>query len=88
MLKRDTERYNAEAVSVVEKYGVEINDLYSVVKGCPKECYSDVTHLYTEKGTKLLTDQVIRTIEEALQIRAVPLDYASFFSKKDDVLGI
>jgi hypothetical protein len=85
---RDTERYNAEAVSVVEKYGVEINDLYSVVKGCPKECYSDLTHLYTEQGTKLVADQVIRTIAQTLQIPATPLDYASFFSKKDDVVGI
>lgn len=85
---RDTERYNAEAISIVKKYGAEINDLYSVVKDCPKECYSDLTHLYTEQGTKLVADQVIRTIAQTLQIPATPLDYASFFSKKDDVVGI
>ena len=84
----DTERYNEVACEVVRANGGAINDLYSTVNGCPREYYSDLAHLYTEAGTRLLTESVVRTIEKCLDIKAKPLDYAARFAKKEDVVGI
>ena len=85
---RDTEEYNAAAIEIVKANGGEINDLYSLVLGAPEEYYSDMTHLYTENGTRLVTDAVISAIENALGIKAEKPDYHSLFSNPDLIKGI
>ena len=39
------EAYNAAALRALADTDEVINDLYAVTFGCPKECYSDVTHV-------------------------------------------
>ena len=86
---KDTEKYNEKAVEIVKAHGGSINDLYSIFENCPREYYSDITHLYTEKATEIMTERVISVIEEQLDIKAAKkLDYSEFFAKKDDAVGI
>lgn len=85
---KDTEEYNAAAVEIVKSHGGEINDLYSLAKASPVEWHSDLTHYYTKEGTKMLTDQVVKSIEQMLDIQGKPLDYDALFAQTGDVLGI
>ena len=85
---RDTEEYNAAAVEIVKAHGGEINDLYSLVLGAPDDYYSDMTHLYTQNGTRLVSDGVIRAIENSLGIKAEKLDYSALFSNPDLIEGV
>ena len=62
----EIEQYNGIAADIVKKHGFAVNDLYSVVRGCPETYYSDVTHLYTPLGTELTTNAVLRALSEAL----------------------
>lgn len=84
----DTEKYNEQAIEIIKRNNGEINDLYAIVKDCPKEYYSDLTHLYTEHGTKLVTEQVIHAIEKTLQLHANKLDYSALFSQKTNIVGV
>lgn len=84
----DTRRYNEVATEAVLAKGGEINDLYSILDGCPKSYYSDLTHLYTKDGTQLLTDRVIAVLEEATGVTAKKLDYAEIFREKEKAIGI
>ena len=84
----DTRRYNARAVEIATRYGAEINDLYSLVDGCPSSYYSDMTHLYTKEGTRLLTERVADVIAEALGVTRKPLDYDALFADTSDIVGI
>lgn len=85
---KDTEKYNAAAVETVKKHGGEINDLYSLVKEFPKEYYSDMTHLYTKDGTEHITNQVIKIIEDTLDIKGNIPDYEAYFNKEKNIEGI
>ena len=85
---KDTEAYNLAAVNIVTRYGGVINDLYSEVKAAPKSYYSDLTHLYTKGGTKLLTEKVVSAIENELSIKGKELDYDALFAKTDKIVGI
>ena len=87
-LNKDTEEYNKVAVEVVKSHGGEINDLYSLASAAPVEYHSDVTHYYTKEGTKLLTNHVIKCLENALGIKAKELDYDALFAEAENVLGI
>jgi hypothetical protein len=84
----DTEKYNEQAIEIIKSNNGKINDLYSLVKGCPKDYYSDLTHLYTKQGTQLITEQVIRVIEESLQLKAKKLNYSELFSNEVKIEGI
>ena len=85
---KDVEAYNQVAIETVSKHGHSINDLYSVVKDMPVEYYSDLTHLYTKKGTELLTRKVTRAIEKVLPVKAKELDYDKLFADTDNIVGI
>lgn len=85
---KDTEEYNRVAVEVVKSYGGEINDLYSLAKAAPVEYHSDLTHYYTKEGTRLLTNQVVKCLEESLGIKGKALDYDALFADTKDILGI
>ena len=84
----DTEKYNEQANEIIKSNNGEINDLYSLVKGFPKDYYSDLTHLYTKQGTQLITEQVIRVIEESLLIKAKKLNYSKIFSNEAKIVGM
>ncbi|HBF86343.1 MAG TPA: hypothetical protein DDW54_01540 [Clostridiales bacterium] len=84
----DIELYNEKAIEVIKKNGGEINDLYNTVKNCPVDFYSDMTHLYTEEGTRLVTDKVISVLEKALGVKANKLNYKELFSEQQDVTGL
>jgi len=85
---RDTEAYNRAAIQIVERYGGQINDLYTAAIQAPVEFHSDLTHYYTKEGTRLLADQVIRSIEEVLDIQAKALDYDALFDAAGHALGV
>lgn len=85
---KDIEMYNAVAVEIAQKYGFEINDLYEIVKTVPKDYYSDMTHLYTKEGTRLISDKVIGCIENALEIKADKLDYDRLFEQAENIIGM
>lgn len=87
-LNSDTEMYNAAAVEIVKAHGMEVNDLYALLKGCPAEYYTDSTHLYTKAGTEVITDKVIGIIENTLDIKGKKLDYEALFAAQENVIGI
>ena len=64
----DIVRYNEIASEIVRRHGFGIDDLYTVVKNAPAECFSDETHLYTPMGTELTTNAVLRSVCGALEI--------------------
>lgn len=85
---KDVEEYNRVACETVAKYGHSVNDLYPLVADMPVEYYSDLTHLYTKNGTKLLTDAVVSSVEDVLSIKAKKLDYDELFAEKKEIVGI
>ncbi len=91
VLKRrnsDIEAYNAVATRVAASYGAVINDLYSLMAAAPEEYHSDMTHYYSKGGTRLITDQVLSTIEGVLGIKGKPLDYDALFGETENIVGI
>ena len=64
----EIERYNAIAVSIVQKHGFTINDLYSLSLTLTKDAHSDSSHYYTVAGTKAFTNQVLSYVLPALDI--------------------
>jgi lysophospholipase L1-like esterase len=84
----DIRRYNERATEIAKRYGARINDLYSLVDGCPASYYSDKTHLYTKDGTRLLTERVADVIAEELGVTRKPLDYDALFAETTEVVGI
>lgn len=61
-------QYNEIAKEIALNHGFLINDLHGLVKEVPEEYYSDMTHLYTPEGTKLLANAVIKAVCEPLDI--------------------
>lgn len=85
---KDIELYNAAAIEIAQKHGFAINDLYSVANAAPEEYHSDLTHYYTKDGTRLLAGQVIKCLEDHLDVVAKPLDYDKLFAETNDIVGI
>ena len=75
----DIEAYNAVAAEVVARHGFGVNDLYAVTRPLGAEYHSDATHYYTVGGTKLLTEAVVRVLEEQTGLCAKKLDYENVF---------
>ena len=80
--------YNAIGAEVARSYGFHIHDLYGITENVPEDCHSDITHFNTPAGAKLLTDQVVKTLETALDIRAKELDFDMLFRKETNITGI
>lgn len=86
---KDIEEYNRVAVECVTKYGMEVNDLYALLKDVPYDGYhSDQTHYYTVKGTQIITSQVADCIESALGIKAKHRNFGEKFDNETKVVGI
>ena len=64
----DIEKFNTIAIETLTPLGVGINDLYTLTKGLPESCRSDMTHFYTEQGIKAVGNQVVKSICEVLQV--------------------
>jgi len=61
----EIEQYNSVACNVMNKLGVQINNLYSVISGQPSSIYIDHAHL-SENGYQLLAKTVLKVITENL----------------------
>ncbi|MBR3836732.1 MAG: hypothetical protein IKJ74_01185 [Clostridia bacterium] len=85
---RDTELYNEAASEVVLARGGTVNDLYALLEQDHMRYHSDQTHYYTKEGTRVITDQVLRCLEDALQIKGKALDYDVLFAEKEDIVGL
>ena len=82
----DVERYNAVAVETVLRYGGIINDLHALMSGLPEEYHSDVTHYYTKDAARVMTEQVVSCIEDAIGVKGRALDYDALFEEKKDFI--
>lgn len=61
----DIEEYNKAAVKLMNKLGVEVNDLYEVSKNFDNSLHSDWVH-FGEEGSKILADVVSDKIRKML----------------------
>ena len=59
---KEIREYNNAAQKLMEKLGVQVNDLYSVAEQLGESFRSDWVH-YNEEGSKLLADAVIKALE-------------------------
>ena len=85
---KDTEAYNKAATETVTCHGGSVNDLYTLMTSVPVEYHSDLTHYYTKEGTRVITEQVKKHIENALGIKGHALDYDRLFAGESDPVGM
>lgn len=78
----EIEKYNEAAAEIVKKYGMEVNDLYSLSVTLPEEAHSDTVHYYTQIGTEAFTKQVLKYISEALELDETPKYYEVMYEGK------
>ena len=83
----DIEKYNRIAVKKAQEYGFYINDLYAVIENVTEDYYSDMTHLYTQQGTQLLTNAVIKAIGNVLNTEFEEFSVSDYQSV-NEVLGL
>lgn len=86
-LNKDVREFNRIAVEECLKYGFAIDDLYAVAEKFPEEYYSDCTHLRTEKGTRYMTEAVVKSILNALGIDENNFDIRFTFNGTQTVIG-
>ena len=87
-LNKDVERYNLAAGRIVESYGGQVDDLYTMAKNAPVSYHSDQTHYYTKEGKKLFTEHVVATMEKTLDIKGKPLDFDTAFTATKNIEGL
>jgi len=63
----DVEKYNEIAVKTLAPLGVQINDLYALLKDKP-ELHSDQSHFYTADATELIGDRVASVLCDAMEL--------------------
>ena len=85
----DIERFNQSAIEVLSPLGVEFNDLHTVAKTAPKECWSDLTHFNTVEGIQRMGGAVVDCICEKLDIdrSALAEREAELFEIPEKLLG-
>ena len=85
----DIERFNQIAIEVLTPLGVEFNDLHTVAKTAPKECWSDLTHFNTVEGIQRMGGAVVDCICEKLDIErsALAEREAELFEIPEKLLG-
>jgi hypothetical protein len=63
VLDPDVERYNAAALEVMEKAGLEVDDLYgAVLRAGVQECLAEDKVHMMERGNEVLSEAVVRFI--------------------------
>ena len=58
----EIEEYNSAAKQLMEKLGVEVNDLYSVAEDFDESFYADWVH-FNDVGANILADKIIERLE-------------------------
>ncbi len=58
----EIEEYNLAAKHLMEKLGVEVNDLYSVAKDFDESFYADWVH-FNDVGANILADKIIERLD-------------------------
>ncbi len=61
----DIEEYNEAAKKLMNKLGVEVNDLYEITKSFGEEMHCDWVH-FNDEGSEILADAVVAKIKKAL----------------------
>ena len=86
----DIDAINSIAVKIVQKYGMEVNDLNALLKNVPKEYYSDKTHFNTPQARELITKAVLKKVCPALGVDYNELtmpDFNKEISSDDEILA-
>ena len=83
----DTQQYNVAAGEIVRAHGGQVDDLYTLASNAPASYHSDKTHYYTKEGTKLLTEHILATLEQALDIQGKTLDFDALFAETENIVG-
>ena len=85
----DIELFNDIAIKALSPLGVEFDDLYSVAKNAPQECWSDMTHFNTVDGMKRIGGAVVDCLCEQLGIDRILLaeKEAKLFEIPESILG-
>lgn len=78
----EVENYNRLAVSIVQKHGFAVNDLYKISTTLPESAHSDAVHYYTPEGTKAFADAVLKHIATALEMDEIPEYKEELFTDK------
>lgn len=84
----DTKQYNKSAVEIVKNHNGYINDLYTLMANAPVEYHSDRTHYSSKEGTRIITEQVVKSIENVLGINGKKLNYDELFKKQENIIGL
>ena len=84
----DTKQYNKSAVEIVKNHNGYINDLYTLLANAPVEYHSDRTHYSSKEGTRIITEQVVKSIENVLGINGKKLNYDELFKKQENIIGL
>ena len=81
--------FNDIAIKTLSPMGVEFDDLYSVAKNAPAECWSDMTHFNTVDGIKRIGGAVVDCLCEQLGIDKGSLveREAKLFEIPESILG-
>lgn len=61
----EIEKYNAAARELMESLGVEVNDLYSVIKPYGEAVHTDFVH-FNEEGSRILAEAVVDKIKSVM----------------------
>ena len=85
---KDTQQYNQTASRIVIDHGGQVDDLYALAMGAPVSYHSDQTHYYTKDGTRMFTEHIVATLENALGIQGKALDYDALFTEKENIVGL
>lgn len=85
----DIREYNRIATETAKKYGFAVNDLYSVAEKLSPEAHSDMTHYYTEEGSRAFTQAVNAAIAKELGVDTAQLCEFRYPIEKDTkVIGM
>ena len=89
LYRGEYKRFNQIAIDVLTPLGVEFNDLYTVAKTAPKECWSDLTHFNTVEGIHRMGGAVVDCICEKLDVdrSALAEREAELFEIPEKLLG-
>lgn len=72
----DAVKYNAVAIAIMKREGIQINDIYGLTKGFSASLFKAPGNVhFTSEGYRMIADQVTAKIREALDARSKNLPY-------------
>ncbi len=81
----EIEAYNTAAVAMLRGLGEDIDDLYATMSAAPLECHSDGTHFYTDQGTEIIGQAVLRSVCGPLGISPVKAAQTAAGASSSDI---